>query len=47
MKPAPSLKRGGWSGGPCAKDTGSLAWALVCLAVGAGAVVAMILLTSR
>ena len=47
MKPVPSPKRGGWSGGPSAKDTGSLAWALVCLALGAGAVAAMILLTSR
>ena len=44
MKPTP--KRGGWSGGPV-KDTGSLTWGLVCLALGAAAVTSMILLTRR
>ncbi len=34
-------QRGGWSGGPVPKDN-NLTWALVCLAIGAGAVWAMV-----
>jgi hypothetical protein len=37
--------RGGWSGGPVPADR-NLVWALVCLAIGAGAVALMIWVTT-